>query len=331
LIWASHIGFDRKLGYGLKYRAACGATHGHQGKARPMTESAATPRAGLIPRMNRWTLVRVLIPATALVATFIGAGQLLGLLVPPNSSPWHVAAAMARNLVVIGLLLSVYTGLVRWREHRRASELSPAPGAIQLPAGALIGVALMAGVFLILSGLGLGVLSKGDGLPNLPAAIIATAVSAVFEELLLRGVLFRIVEDAHGTTMGLIVSAAVFGLLHGLNPGATLFSDAAIAIEAGLLLALAYAVTRNLWFPIGLHLGWNFTEGDLIGVPVSGGSATHSIFRAVLHGPDLLTGGAFGPEASAITIGVCLVLSLVFGALVIRRSGWRAARNRAAS
>jgi membrane protease YdiL (CAAX protease family) len=296
-----------------------------------MTETTAAPRAGLISRMSRWTLVRVLIPAAALVVTIIGAGQLLAHLVPPPSSPWHAGAAMARNLVVIGLLLAVYAGIVRWLEHRRAGELAPAPGAIQLPAGALIGVALMGGVFLILSAMGLGVLSRGDGLPSLTAAIIATAVSAVFEELLLRGVLFRIVEEAHGTTVGLIVSAAVFGLLHGLNPGATLFSDAAIAIEAGLLLALAYAVTRNLWFPIGIHLGWNFTEGDLVGTPVSGGSAPHSLYRAVLHGPDLITGGAFGPEASVVTIGVCVALSLVFGVIVVRNGGWRPARRRTAA
>ncbi len=295
-----------------------------------MTEETVAPHAGLISRISRWTLVRVLIPAAFLVATIIGGGKLLGLLVPPASSPWHAEAAMARNLVMIGLLLAVYTGLVRWLERRGARELNPAPGAVQLPAGALIGVALMASVFLILSVMGLGVLSGGDGLPSLPAAIAAAAVPAVFEELLLRGVLFRIVEEAHGTTIGLVVSAAVFGLLHALNPGATLFSDAAIAVEAGLLLAMAYALTRNLWFAIGIHLGWNFTEGDLIGVPVSGGAAPHSVFRAVLHGPDLLTGGAFGPEASVITVGVCLIATLAFGLLVARGGGWRPAGRRPA-
>ena len=288
-----------------------------------MTETVAAPRAGLLSRVSRWTVVRILVMAAALVVTLIGAGQLLAVLVPPPPSPWHAYAAMARNLAVIGLLLAVYVGVVRWLERRRARELAPAAGAIQLPAGALVGVALMASVFLILSAMGLGVLSKGDGLPNLPAAVVAAAVAAVSEELLLRGVLFRIVEEAHGTTIGLVVSAAVFGLLHGLNPGATLFSDAAIAIEAGVLLALAYAVTRNLWFPIGLHLGWNFTEGDLIGVPVSGGAAPHSLFRAVLHGPDLLTGAAFGPEASVVTIAVCLAMSLLFGVVVVQRGGWR--------
>ena len=290
-----------------------------------MTEptSASAPRAGFFSRLGHLAIVRILVEAAGLVITMIVASRLLSVAVPPAPSPWHADLAMLRNLILMALVLSVYISLVRWLEHRRAGELAPGPGAAQLPAGALIGVALMASVFLVLRVMGLASLSPGDGASGLLAGLIAATLAAVFEELLLRAVLFRIVEQAFGTTVALLVSAAVFGLLHGLNPGATLFSDAAIAIEAGLLLAMAYALTRNLWFAIGIHLGWNFTEGNLIGVPVSGGASTHSLFRAVLHGPDLLTGAAFGPEASVITIGVCVFATLVFGVFVVRGGGWR--------
>ena len=295
-----------------------------------MTDSATatTQGAGFYSRLSRWAGVRLLVEAAGLVITMIAASRLLSLAVPPAPSPLHTDLAMLRNLVLIGLVLAAYVGLVRWMERRGASELAVSALPVQLPAGALVGVALMASVFLALRTIGLANLSAGDGVSGLLAGLIAAAVAAVFEELLLRAVLFRIVEQAFGTSIALLVSAAVFGLLHGLNPGATLFSDAAIAIEAGLLLAMAYALTRNLWFAIGIHLGWNFTEGNLIGVPVSGGSTSHSLFRAALHGPELLTGGAFGPEASVITIGVCVVAALIFGGLVIRVGGWRPATRR---
>jgi hypothetical protein len=107
-----------------------------------------------------------------------------------------------------------------------------------------------------------------------------------------------------------------------MNPGATLISDVAIVVEAGLLLGAAYALTRNLWLVIGIHAGWNFTEGSVFGVSVSGQPVTASLVHSVLKGPDLLTGGAFGPEASLIAVAVCGLAALILGVLVYRRGGW---------
>src|SRR5471030_2266301 len=80
--------------------------------------------------------------------------------------------------------------------------------------------------------------------------------------------------------------------------GATIGSSVAIALEAGILLGAAYALTGRLWLPIGLHLGWNFAEGSIFGMAVSGGSQKGSLITGELHGSNLLTGGVFGPEAS---------------------------------
>jgi membrane protease YdiL (CAAX protease family) len=107
-----------------------------------------------------------------------------------------------------------------------------------------------------------------------------------------------------------------------LNPGATVVSTVAIALEAGVLLAAAYALTRNLWFPIGLHLGWNFTAGGICGESVSGGAAGKGIFSVSLAGRPLLTGGKFGPEASLIAIAVCLALAIVLLLLAVRNGRW---------
>jgi hypothetical protein len=99
-------------------------------------------------------------------------------------------------------------------------------------------------------------------------------------------------------------------LLHLFNPNATWISAAGIFF-AGLYLAYGYVRTRQLWLSIGLHIGWNFFEGVVFGFPVSG-LAIYPLIRIEVHGPEIWTGGAFGPEA-----GLIVLPSLILGALLI--------------
>ena len=157
-------------------------------------------------------------------------------------------------------------------------------------------------------------------MPGLLAAFATAAVGAVREELLFRGFLFRVIQSIGGTWIGVAVSAIVFGALHLLNPHATVMSALAIAIEAGILLAVAYTASRHLWLPIGIHIGWNFTEGSIFGVAVSGRHALPSLFHGTLTGPPLATGGSFGLEASVFAVLVCCVAS-VFLIIYALRTG----------
>jgi membrane protease YdiL (CAAX protease family) len=151
---------------------------------------------------------------------------------------------------------------------------------------------------------------------------------AIIEELLFRGILFRLVEEWAGTWIALAVSAAMFGIAHAANPGATWFSSIAIAVEAGVLLGAAFVVTRNLWFPIGLHFAWNFFEGPVYGTQISGHVFLKSMISANVTGSPILTGGRFGPEAGLFAIAPAVVAAV--GLLVyakrtglIVRPAWR--------
>jgi hypothetical protein len=75
---------------------------------------------------------------------------------------------------------------------------------------------------------------------------------------------------------------------------------------SGLFLAYGYLRTEQLWLPIGLHLGWNFFEGIVFGFPVSG-NYTYQLVRQTTTGPELITGGAFGPEAGLILLPALLL------------------------
>ncbi|WP_030559105.1 CPBP family intramembrane glutamic endopeptidase, partial [Streptomyces exfoliatus] len=104
---------------------------------------------------------------------------------------------------------------------------------------------------------GLGSVTGALGLVGFMAAAAAT------EEVMFRGVLFRLVEERTGTWIALSLSGLVFGLVHLLNPHADLWGAVAIAIEAGGMLGAAYIATRSLWLPIGLHFGWNFAAAGI--------------------------------------------------------------------
>lgn len=129
------------------------------------------------------------------------------------------------------------------------------------------------------------------------------------EELMSRGYHLQTIASGMGLFWGLLISSAIFGLLHLSNPNATWLSAAGI-LFAGLLLGYAYIRTGQLWLSIGLHIGWNFFEGVVFGFPVSG-LETYRLLQTSVDGPTLWTGGAFGPEAGLIVLPAILTAAIL--------------------
>ena len=132
------------------------------------------------------------------------------------------------------------------------------------------------------------------------------------EEVIFRGIIFRMIDDRFGLWWALGISALIFGFAHIINPSASIWSSVTIAIEAGVLLGAAYKYKNSLWFPIGIHWAWNFTQGNVFGFAVSGGDIEESILTATLSGPDIITGGSFGLEASIISLILGTILSAFY-------------------
>ena len=148
-----------------------------------------------------------------------------------------------------------------------------------------------------------------------------SATHALFEELLFRALFFKNTEEALGSWAGLVAQAALFGALHLGNPHATLVAGIAIAVEAGILLAAAYVLTRRIWLAWGIHFGWNFAQSNIVGVPSSGHAQPVSWFHATPTGSDVWTGGAFGVESSPVAVPLCLC-----AAIPLLYLGWRRGR-----
>ena len=134
----------------------------------------------------------------------------------------------------------------------------------------------------------------------------------VGEEIIFRGIIFRQIDERWNTWTALIVSALLFGFMHLPNQGATWWSSLAIAIEAGLMLAAAYKWSGTLWLPIGIHWAWNYAQGNIYGYAVSGTDAGDSLLTATVNGPDIITGGPFGPEASIIAVMLGIIITATF-------------------
>lgn len=224
----------------------------------------------------------------------------------------HIAA-----LAVAGI--AVYFAYGRFIERREVSELSVPGMGRELGIGMLVGVGLYTCCVLVLLALGM---ARFEGINSwtfmLPAVAMALS-SGVFEELLFRGVLFRSVEEWFGSWAALVVSSLVFGLTHLMNPQGTMEGALFIAVEAGILLAAAYLVTRRLWLSMGFHVAWNFTQSGIFSGIVSGNAPSQGLIQTRIEGPELLTGGSFGVESSVIALVLCTSVGVAMAVIAARR------------
>ena len=201
--------------------------------------------------------------------------------------------------------------------------------------GLLLGAILMAVIFIIELSAGwitiTGTVQSFAANSNFWIGILASLVTficvGIYEEMLSRGYHLRNIAEGFNfgkigprgaLLIGYLISSSIFGLLHLGNPNANWISTVNI-IAAGLFIGLGYVLTRELAMPIGVHMTWNFFQGNVFGFPVSGMTTGASFIAIEQGGPELLTGGAFGPEAGIIGL-VAMALGALLTVLWVR---WR--------
>ena len=299
-----------------------------------MTDLAATPVAEPAQRRGVWGTIRRIGLLRLVVMGFILLTALgFTLAFHFEYRAGHMAVAYTPALDWVGTvgsclgLMGLYALLVRLLEARWPSEARPRPGLLAL--GVLIGLALFCTVYAVYVVTGVASYRGVNGVNGVGEVLLVSIVAGFGEEILFRGVVFRVLEESLGSLLALILSAALFGLMHAGNPGATTFSTAAIALEAGGMLAAAYIWSRSLWLPIGIHLAWNFTQGGVFSQAISGNATTGLLdFPLSTKANALVTGGPFGPEASIVSLAVCVSLGVLFLVLAIRAGRWRPLRLR---
>jgi len=259
-----------------------------------MDEFLAQPAEGRMLRVLRY-------PATHLLIAILWMGGWLFALVALKIKPPFLFEVIGAVVMVVAYL--VYVRVV---ERRGVPELALGAAPKEFVAGFLLGALLFTVTIGIIWALGDYAIVGVNHWTAILSPLALGLGAGVLEEVLFRGVIFRITEEWVGSWGALAFSSLLFGAGHLANPHATLTSALAIALEAGLLLGAAFMITRRLWLPIGLHAAWNFTQSGIFGAPVSG-TVPHGLFVSTLSGPAWATGGGFGPEASLPAVLVSLV------------------------
>lgn len=241
-------------------------------------------------------------------------------------------------LMTISAALIGYLVLVLLVEGRRPPfELDPRR-VFGLVVGIGLGASLFLLVFALIMALG-GFQVVGPNTPHWPTwwamVLFVGAGAGIGEELLFRGVLFRLLEDVVGSWVTIVVTGSLFAVAHIANPDATVQGVLGI-VAAGLVFGLLYTTTRNLWLMFGFHGAWNIVQGPIMGVIVSGTGDPDGLLTVTPAGSDLISGGIFGAEASVVTVVVLFLLAASLGWYAIRHGQivapmWtRRARQRAA-
>ena len=270
---------------------------------------------------------RALFRLGALVAMMVATGRVLGM--AANATAWRPPRGL---LDLMATALSLWLA-ARFLDRRPFSDygfrINRAWWA-DLRFGLFLGALLMTIVFCVewaagwvtVKGTFITFDPGGSFVPDILSPLGQFVAIGIVEEMFARGYFLRNVAESInvrriGPRMALVsawvLSSLVFGLLHAGNPNATLTSTVGLAI-AGAYLGLGYVLTGSLAIPIGLHISWNFFEGNVYGFPVSGASFGRATVIAISQvGPELWTGGAFGPESgllglAAILIGTGLLL-----------------------
>jgi membrane protease YdiL (CAAX protease family) len=214
------------------------------------------------------------------------------------------------------LVCATYIFLYQRLEKRKITELSTPRLPQRLAAGILLGATLAAAIVLIqYLAHSLTVTATRSLLPLLPN-LWNTFVNSTIAEVLIIGIFFRIIEEWLGTYIALTILIVTFFVLHITAPGATVISAACVAMHAALLNAASYIYTRSLWVPISIHFAWDFSFAAIAGASVNGNTFDNSLLATTANGPDLFTGGYFGPQGS-IQAGL---LCLLTGAMLLRLS-----------
>lgn len=177
--------------------------------------------------------------------------------------------------------------------------------------GIFIGLLLITTVFLLEISLGLIRIEMNSKIEisYLVYGLLISLSVAFMEELIFRGYLFQNALLSLNENQAILISSIVFGLMHVFNPNVNFLAIVAISI-IGTLLALCYLKTQELYFPIGLHFAWNFFEGYIYGLPISG-EKVEGVLVTTIKGAAWLTGGEFGPEGGLIGLIVPFIVTLV--------------------
>jgi uncharacterized protein len=263
-------------------------------------------------------LTKIVLGLIICFTVFILAQQLVGKILDLTTIDKNFRN-LVKGIIASSFVILAYIYFYRKYEKREIGEFSGKGFLKNTISGILIGATLQGLTILVIYFWGdFRIISVNPFSSIITAFAVAFSV-AVFEETLLRGIIFRIVEEKLGSYISLLMSAIIFGAVHLLNPDSSLISSICIGI-VGFMFGAAYIYSRSLWLPIAIHFSWNFVQSGIFGAITSGNEKTGSLFTTHITGSELITGGAFGPEGTIQATILWLLVSIIFMVLITKQN-----------
>ena len=261
-------------------------------------------------RIIQFPITRILIVALFIAPFLLFHNNVIADLIASSSGLFHSLLVNADAVVSIVIFMLLYSLYVRFVEKRKAYEISREKSIVEFGWGILISFALVGFMVLLMYLLGYYRVIETDSPQVILDGFFFFGIGAFLQVLAFRVVLFRLFEELLGSWLALVLVATIFSVAHFQNPNTGLWSTLALIVSDTLLVA-AFMYTRRIWLVWGIHMGWNFFQDGIFGMPNSGITSFESWIQPAISGPDWITGGSFGIEASVIAVCLSLGVALV--------------------
>jgi uncharacterized protein len=271
-----------------------------------------------IQKTLNFPLTKIILGLLLCFVVFIISQQLVGKILDITTIDKNFRN-LIKAIIASSFVIFTYIFFYRKYEKREIGEYSSKGISKNILLGVLIGVTLQGLTILVIYLWGdFRIISINPFSSIITPFAVAFSV-AIFEETLLRGIIFRIVEEKLGSYISLAISAIIFGAAHLLNPDSSVISSLCIGI-VGFMFGASYIYSRSLWLPIAIHFSWNFVQSGIFGAITSGNEQTSSLFNTKISGAELITGGAFGPEGTIQATLFWLLVSILLMILITKQN-----------
>jgi membrane protease YdiL (CAAX protease family) len=237
---------------------------------------------------------------------------------PLNNDARDLIIAILESLLVV----FAYIFLFKFFEDRKITELSLSTFGKYAFIGFAIALILQSLAILVLYITGDYSIVKVNPLSFLLPGFSQALIAGFVAEIILRGIIFRLIEEQTGTIIAIIFMTILFVVLHINAEGATFLSVTATTMQAGILISAAYVFSRSLWIPIFFHLAWDFAEPSIFGGINPGIHVDRTLLSSKITGAEILTGGKFGPGNSLQALIFCLITTAILLWLAKRKNNF---------
>ena len=261
-------------------------------------------------KIIQFPITRIFIAILFLVPVSLLA-NLIGLeLIKSLGDPYYIILRYLRDIIFFSLFLIAYRLYTNNIEKRKALEFNTKSLIPEFGVGFLISMSIVCLMVVLMMLFGYYRVNSFNSPMVLADRTIVYYMGSFTEELLFRVILFKLVEEFAGSWIGIIVQGLVFGFAHIGNENATILTSLSLVISDTILFGAAYMLTRRIWLIWGLHFSWNFFQEGIFGMPNSG-SQSDGLIKPIIDGPQWVTGGKFGIEASIIAITIWFIIGII--------------------